>query len=52
MVERPFGSGYGKEENATRAANTIVEKKGNYVYLIAAENAEDIQNIIIDTITK
>lgn len=52
MVERPFGSGYGKEENATRAANTIVEKKGNYVYLIAAENAKDIQNIIIDTITK
>lgn len=52
MIIRPFGSGYGKEENATRAANTIIEKKGNYVYLISAENAEDINNLIIDTISK
>ncbi|SCH18804.1 Uncharacterised protein [uncultured Clostridium sp.] len=52
MIMRPFGDGYGKEENATRAANTVIEKKGNYVYLISADNVEKINQLIIDTITK
>lgn len=52
VIIRVFGSGYGKEENATIAANTMIEKKGNYVYLIAAQNAEEIQKIILDTIQK
>ena len=52
MVIKPFGDGYGAEENTTIAANTIVEQKGNYVYLISAKNAEDIEKVIIDTIQK
>ena len=52
MIMRPFGDGYGAEENATRAANTIVEQKGNYVYLISADNVKDIEKVIMDTIQK
>ncbi|MGL5327798.1 MAG: DUF4358 domain-containing protein [Peptostreptococcaceae bacterium] len=49
-IMRGFGDGYGGEENATRASNTILEQKGNYVYLISAQNAKDIENVIIDKI--
>ena len=52
MVMRGFADGYGKPENATRAANTIVEQKGKYVYLISADKVEDIQKVILDTIQK
>ena len=52
MVMRPFADGYGKQENATRAANTIVEQKGKYVYLISADKVEDLQKVILDKIQK
>lgn len=52
MIMRPFGDGYGAEKNETIAANTIVEQKENYVYLISAENATGIEKVIIDTIKK
>lgn len=52
MIVRPFGDGYGAPENADIAANTIVEKKGQYVYLISAQNAKAIEEKIISVISK
>ena len=52
MIMRPFGDGYGAEENAEYAANTIVEKKGDYVYLISAKNAANIEKTILSVISK
>lgn len=52
MIVRPFGAGYGAEENADYAANTIVEKKGNYVYLVSAKNAANIEKTILSVISK
>ena len=52
MIERPFGDGYGAEENADIAASTIVEKKGNYVYLISAKNVDKVQDLILEKIKK
>lgn len=52
MIIRPFGDGYGSENNATIAKNTIVEKKGKYVYLISAKNATEIEKRIINLIKK
>lgn len=52
MIIRGFADGYGGEENATKASNTILEQKGQYVYLISAQNAKEIEQIIIDKIQK
>lgn len=52
MIDRLFGLGYGAEENADIAANTILEKKGNYVYLISAKNAKSIEEKIMEVIKK
>ncbi|RDY27386.1 DUF4358 domain-containing protein [Romboutsia weinsteinii] len=52
MIVRPFGDGYGAEENADYSANTIIEKKGNYVYLISAKNATNIEKTILSVISK
>lgn len=52
MIDRLFGLGYGAEENADIAANTIIEKKGNYVYLISAKNAKSIEEKILEVIKK
>ena len=51
MIDMAFGGGYGAPENADIAANTILEKKGNSVYLVAAKNATEIEKIIVDTIS-
>lgn len=52
MIIRGFADGYGGEENATRASNTILEQKGKYIYLISAQNAKEIEQVIIDKIQK
>jgi AmiR/NasT family two-component response regulator len=38
-------------ENSKIAANTIAQKKGQYIYLISAKNATEIENIILNLIT-
>lgn len=52
MVVNIFGNGLSSEENGSIASNTIVEKKGDYVYLISAKNAQEIEATILDVITK
>lgn len=52
MITNIFGNGLGSDENSSIAKETITQKKGNYVYLISAKNAVEIENIILDVITK
>ena len=52
MVINVFGNGLSSDENSLIAGNTIVQKKGNYVYLISAKNAQEIEAKILDVITR
>lgn len=52
MIINTFGSGLGAEENEQIASNTIAQKKGNYIYLISAKNSKQIEEVILDEITK
>ncbi|MEF9991060.1 MAG: DUF4358 domain-containing protein [Romboutsia sp.] len=52
MIIKSFGSGYGSEENANISSNTILDKKGNYAYLVSAKNAKEIEEVILNLIKK
>ncbi len=49
---RSFADGYGGEENITAVSESILSSKGDYVYFIAAPNATEIEQTILDTITQ
>lgn len=52
MIINTFGSGLSSTENEKIASATIAQKKGNYIYLISAKNAKEIEEVILDVITK
>lgn len=52
MIINTFGSGLTSEENEKIASSTIAQKKGNYIYLISAKNAKEIEDVILDAIIK
>lgn len=52
MIINTFGSGLSSKENSKVASETIAQKKGNYIYLISAKNSKEIENKILDVITK
>ena len=52
MIINTFGSGLSSEENAKIASETISQKKGNYIYLVSAKNAKEVEETILDVITK
>lgn len=52
MIINTFSSGLSSEENSKIASETIVQKKGNYIYLVSAKNVEEIEERILDVITK
>ncbi|WP_296645349.1 DUF4358 domain-containing protein [Romboutsia sp. 13368] len=47
---RMFADGYGGEDNATSVADSKLESVGDYVYFIAAPNANDIEAKILEMI--
>lgn len=49
-VFKSFSDGYGGEENINSASNAILESVGEYVYFIAAPNAKDIENKLLEVI--
>lgn len=52
MIINTFGSGLSSEDNSKIASETITQKKGNYIYLISAKNSKEIEEEILDIITK
>lgn len=52
MIINTFGSGLSTDENEKIASQSIAQKKGNYIYLISAKNAKEIEDVILDVITK
>ena len=47
---RMFADGYGGEDNATSVADSKLESVGDYVYFIAAPNANNIEAKILEMI--
>jgi hypothetical protein len=47
---RMFADGYGGQDNATSVANSKLESVGDYVYFIAAPNANNIEAKILEMI--
>lgn len=52
LIQTPFGEGNGEKDNSKIASDTIIKKAGNYVYLISAQNATQIDEKIISVIKK
>lgn len=52
MIVNTFDSESNSKDSATIADNTIIEKKGNYTYLISAKNAKEIEGKILNLIKK
>lgn len=45
-----FADGYGGEDNMESVSNSILKTIGNYVYFISTPNADEIENVILNTI--